>query len=59
VLVNDFMYAGGDSYHMLAEFDPNAYDTNIDWRDPLIDWIKDQRSSRQNPLDEKVASIRK
>jgi len=59
VLVNDFMYAGGDSYHMLAEFDPNAYDTNTDWRDPLIDWIKDQRSSRQNPLDEKVASIRK
>jgi len=59
VLVNDFMYAGGDNYHMLAEFDLNAYHTNIDWRDPLIDWIKDQRSSPQNPLDEKVAKIRR
>jgi hypothetical protein len=52
------MYAGGDSYHMLWEYDPNAYDTQIDWRDPLIEWIRAQRSSPEDPLDEKIKTIR-
>jgi 5'-nucleotidase/UDP-sugar diphosphatase len=51
VLVNDFMYAGGDNYDMLAQFDPDAYDTSIGWRDPVIDWIREQGSTPEKPLD--------
>ncbi|MFK7805590.1 MAG: bifunctional UDP-sugar hydrolase/5'-nucleotidase [Anaerolineae bacterium] len=42
VLVNDFMFAGGDGYEMLAEQDPDGYNTAVDWRQPLIDWISDE-----------------
>ena len=37
LLVNNFMYAGGDDYTILAQSDPNAYDTGINWRQPVID----------------------
>jgi 2',3'-cyclic-nucleotide 2'-phosphodiesterase (5'-nucleotidase family) len=51
VLVNDFMYAGGDDYAHLAVYDPDAYDTAINWRQPVIDWIIAQNSSPDNPID--------
>jgi 2',3'-cyclic-nucleotide 2'-phosphodiesterase (5'-nucleotidase family) len=54
VLVNDFMYAGGDHYDLLAQADPNAYNTSIDWRQPVIDWIIAQNSTPEQPLDEKI-----
>jgi len=57
VLVSDFMYAGGDNYTMLARFDPQAYNTAIDWRQPIIDWILTQDSSSQNPLDSALESL--
>lgn len=57
VLVNDFMYAGGDHYDMLAAFDPDAYNTSIDWRQPVIDWILQQNSSPDNPLDSAIATL--
>ena len=57
VLVNDFMYAGGDDYTLFARYDPNAYDTGIDWRQPVIDWILDQDSSPAQPLDEAIAGL--
>jgi 5'-nucleotidase/UDP-sugar diphosphatase len=57
VLVNDFMYAGGDNYKLLAKFDPQAYNTSIDWRQPIIDWIKSQDSSKGRPLDAAIAQL--
>ena len=51
VLVNDFMYAGGDDYALLAAYDPAGYNTAISWRQPVIDWILAQESSLGNPLD--------
>lgn len=57
VLVNDFMYAGGDGYDILAEYDPDAYNTAIDWRQPVIDWILAQESSEEAPLDEAFAAL--
>ena len=54
VLVNDFMYAGGDEYGLLAIFDRQAYNTGINWRQPVIDWIMDQKSSPEHPLDEAI-----
>jgi 5'-nucleotidase/UDP-sugar diphosphatase len=57
VLVNDFMYAGGDDYARLQSYDPKAYNTAIDWRQPLIDWILAQGSSYKHPLDEMIANL--
>jgi len=50
VLVNDFMYGGGDGYR-LKKYDPNAYNTGIDWRQPLIDWLVALNTSPEKPLD--------
>jgi 5'-nucleotidase/UDP-sugar diphosphatase len=50
VLVNDFMYAGGDNFR-LQEYDPDAYNTAIDWRQPVIDWILSLNTSPEDPLD--------
>jgi len=57
VLVNDFMYAGGDDYSILAEADPDAYDTGIDWRQPVIDWLLAQESSVENPVDTAIEGL--
>ena len=57
VLVNDFMYAGGDGYTMLAEADPEAYQTGIDWRQPVIDWVLAQESSPASPLDAAILAL--
>ena len=59
VLVNDYMYAGGGSYQKLAEYDPNGYDTGIDWRQPVIDWIIAQNSTPEQPLDEAIRALGK
>jgi 2',3'-cyclic-nucleotide 2'-phosphodiesterase (5'-nucleotidase family) len=59
VLVNDFMYAGGDNYGLLAEFDPDAYNTAIDWRQPVIDWVLAQNSSAEQPIDEAINQLGK
>jgi 5'-nucleotidase/UDP-sugar diphosphatase len=50
VLVNDFMYLGGDGY-LFYQQDPNAYDTSIQWRQPVIDWTRAQNTSATNPID--------
>jgi 2',3'-cyclic-nucleotide 2'-phosphodiesterase (5'-nucleotidase family) len=50
VLVNDFMYAGGDGFKF-REQDPDAYNTSIDWRQPVIDWISSLSTSPDDPLD--------
>lgn len=50
VLVNSFMYAGGDDYEMIAEADPDGFDTGINYRQPFQDWLKSQESSNDNPL---------
>lgn len=57
LLVNDFMYAGGDGYELLAEFDPVAYNTAVDWRQPVIDWLTAQESSAERPLAEAIQSL--
>jgi 5'-nucleotidase/UDP-sugar diphosphatase len=50
VLVNNFMYAGGDGYLFAAQ-DPDAYDTGIHWREPVIEWILAQQTSPEHPLE--------
>lgn len=50
VLINDYMYAGGDGY-AFADYDPDAYMTGIDWRLPVIEWISGLDTSPEHPLD--------
>ncbi|WP_420641704.1 bifunctional metallophosphatase/5'-nucleotidase [Candidatus Leptofilum sp.] len=57
VLVNDFMYAGGDDYALLATYDPDGYNTAINWRQPVIDWIMAQASSPEAPIDAAFAAL--
>jgi 2',3'-cyclic-nucleotide 2'-phosphodiesterase (5'-nucleotidase family) len=57
VLVTDFMYAGGDGYTLLAQADPDGYNTAIDWRQPTLDWMIAQGSSAENPLDDAIGRL--
>lgn len=50
VLINNFMYAGGDDY-AFAEYDPDAYETGIDWRQPVIEWLSALETSPDDPLE--------
>jgi 5'-nucleotidase len=50
VLINSFMYEGGDEYEAIAEFDPDGFDTSIHYRQPLVGWLLEQDSSASRPL---------
>jgi 5'-nucleotidase/UDP-sugar diphosphatase len=50
VLVNSFIYTGGDDY-LFATHDPNGYNTGIPWREPVIEWILAQQTSAERPLE--------
>ncbi len=50
VLVNSFMYAGGDNYQGIAAADPEGFDTGINYRQPFLNWITAQQSSSATPL---------
>lgn len=50
VLVPDTIYAGGN-YYQLYKFDPDPLDTGIDWRQPVIEWIRSLGTDRSDPLD--------
>ena len=56
LLTTDYLYAGGDGYR-IAEFDPQAYNTAINWRQPVIDWILAQQSTPENPLDPAIQAL--
>lgn len=40
VLVNNFMYEGGDGYGAFREADPNAFDMGINYRQPFLQWLQ-------------------
>ncbi len=50
VVTIDFLYFGGSGLHLEAE-DPHGLDTGVDWREPLIRWIKGKRTSKSRPLE--------
>jgi 2',3'-cyclic-nucleotide 2'-phosphodiesterase (5'-nucleotidase family) len=58
VLVNSFMYAGGDDYRFY-DYDKDGYDTSTDWRTPVIDWIIEQDSSESVPIDDAAKDLTK
>ena len=50
VLLNSYMYAGGDNFHEIAEANPDGYDTGTNYRQPFLDWLRSQHTTAQNPL---------
>ena len=50
VLINSFMYEGGAGYDAIAEYDSAGFDTEIHYRQPLVDWLLEQASSSGQPL---------
>jgi len=56
VLVNDFMYLGGDKFPLQKQ-DSHGYDTAIHWRQPVIDWLIAQNSSAASPIDGKIDTV--
>jgi 2',3'-cyclic-nucleotide 2'-phosphodiesterase (5'-nucleotidase family) len=50
VLLNSFMYAGGDNFGFMADADPDGFDTGMHYRQPFYDWLKSRNTSRANPL---------
>lgn len=50
VLINSFMYEGGAGYDAIAEFDPSGFDTEIHYRQPMIDWLSRQNSAAGRPI---------
>jgi 2',3'-cyclic-nucleotide 2'-phosphodiesterase (5'-nucleotidase family) len=52
LLVTDYMY--GNSKYPFSRFDKRPYETSILWRQPVIDWIRAQKSNKDNPLESHV-----
>lgn len=50
VLTTDFLYLGGGGY-LFGQQDPNPFDTGLNYREPLIEWILSLDTSPANPLD--------
>jgi 5'-nucleotidase/UDP-sugar diphosphatase len=50
LLLNSFMYEGGNNFGMVRDADPDGFDTGINYRQPFTDWLRSQESSAANPL---------
>ena len=50
VLTTDFLYLGGGGY-LFGQQDPNPFDTGLNFREPLIDWLLSLNTSASNPLE--------
>jgi len=55
VLVNSYIYQGGNGY-LFSQQDPDAYDTGIHWREPVIQWIRAQGTGPDRPLEDLLDS---
>lgn len=49
VLMTDFIYS---TYGCFATFDPEPEMTGVNWRQPVIDWIKSLNTTSANPIDQ-------
>lgn len=55
VLTNDYLYARPDLNYQ--KYDPEPYDTSINYRQPLIDWLKSIASSLEYPINIHLDSL--
>jgi 2',3'-cyclic-nucleotide 2'-phosphodiesterase (5'-nucleotidase family) len=50
LLLNSFMYAGGDNFRRIAQANPDGFDTGVNFRQPFVDWMKNLGSSADKPI---------
>jgi 5'-nucleotidase / UDP-sugar diphosphatase len=50
LLLNSFMYAGGDNFRRIAQANPDGFDTGVNFRQPFVDWLKNLGSSADKPI---------
>jgi 2',3'-cyclic-nucleotide 2'-phosphodiesterase (5'-nucleotidase family) len=53
VLIPQALYEGGN-YYEVRQYDPEAIDTGIDWRQAVIDWIRSLDTSPEHTLDQVI-----
>ena len=49
VLTNDYLYSRPDLNYQ--KYDPDPYDTSINYRQPLIDWLRSMKTTHKNPIN--------
>jgi 5'-nucleotidase / UDP-sugar diphosphatase len=49
----DFLYFGGSGF-LFKKQDPNPKETGLDWRTPVIEWTKRQRTTPEDPLERRL-----
>lgn len=54
VLIPDVIYYGAN-YYQVQELDPQAIDTLINWREPVIAYLAELQSSEDRPLEDMIA----
>jgi 5'-nucleotidase/UDP-sugar diphosphatase len=52
----DFLYYGGSSFQFLKQ-DPTPKETGIDWRAPLVAWMRQQKTTQLAPLERRIDPI--
>jgi 2',3'-cyclic-nucleotide 2'-phosphodiesterase (5'-nucleotidase family) len=55
VLTNDYLYARPDLNY--RKYDQDNYDTSINYKQPLIDWLKSVNSTMNNPINSHLDSV--
>jgi 5'-nucleotidase/UDP-sugar diphosphatase len=50
LLLNSFMYAGGDNFRRIAQANSDGFDTEVNFRQPFVDWLKKLGSSADKPI---------
>jgi len=55
VLTNDYLYARPDLKYQ--KYDQDPYDTSINYRQPLINWLNSVASSAENPINTHLDSL--
>jgi 5'-nucleotidase/UDP-sugar diphosphatase len=53
VVTIDFLYYGGASF-LFQKQDPAPNETGIDWRAPLVDWMKREATTPALPLERRI-----
>jgi 2',3'-cyclic-nucleotide 2'-phosphodiesterase (5'-nucleotidase family) len=52
----DFLYYGGSSFQFLKQ-DPTPRETGLDWRAPLVDWMRRHKTTPQSPLERRIDAV--
>jgi 2',3'-cyclic-nucleotide 2'-phosphodiesterase (5'-nucleotidase family) len=54
VVTIDFLYSGGAGFEFRKQ-DPKAKQTGLDWRTPVIEWMKRQQTTPESPLEKRIS----